>query len=81
MNACEPARLDVRPYHERGEEPFAAIMEAFAALAPGQALLLVNSFDPVPLVRVMDRRGFDAERSETRPGEWHVLFTPRCSQA
>ncbi len=73
----EPVVLDVRPYHDRGEEPFAAIMAAVASLAPGQALLLINSFDPLPLVRVMDRRGYDAVRTEAAPGEWHVRFNPR----
>ncbi|MHB8146448.1 MAG: DUF2249 domain-containing protein [Vulcanimicrobiaceae bacterium] len=52
--------LDVRPYHEGGQE-----------------FLQVNSFDPKPLIRVMDKRGFDAVSREVSPGEWHTLFSPR----
>lgn len=71
------AVLDVRPYHERGEEPFQAIMDVVYALKDAQQFLLINSFDPKPLVRVMDKRGYDAVSREVSPEEWHVLFSPR----
>ena len=67
-------RLDVRAFHERGEEPFNAIMSAVESLAPQQDLLLVNSFEPLPLYRVMEKRGFTHQTTEISPGEWHVLF-------
>lgn len=67
-------RLDVRPFHERGEEPFAAIMSAVESLQPGQELLLINSFEPAPLYRVMDKRGFTHQTSELSPEEWHITF-------
>lgn len=73
----EPLLLDVRPFHERGEEPFQAIMDKVESLAPGQPLLLINSFNPIPLLRVMDKRGYDARGEELAKDEWHVLFTPR----
>ena len=69
--------LDVRPFHERGEEPFEAIMDVVHALEEGQEFLLINSFDPKPLIRVLDKRGFDAVSREISPDEWHVLFSPR----
>lgn len=71
MNAV---RLDVRPFHERGEEPFSAIMGAVEALAPDQEFLLVNSFEPVPLYRVMEKRGYAHQTTEVSPEEWHILF-------
>ncbi len=77
MSTQAPLQLDVRPFHERGEEPFEAIMEAVYSLAPGQPFLLVNSFEPKPLIRVLDKRGFDASCDQKSPDEWHVLFTPR----
>lgn len=67
-------RLDVRPFHERGEEPFAAIMGAVESLQPDQAFELINSFEPVPLYRVMDKRGFTYQTSEVSPEEWHITF-------
>lgn len=77
VNTIAPLRLDVRPFHERGEEPFDAIMASVGSLAPGQAFLLINSFKPTPLLRVLDKRGFDASCEEKTKDEWHVLFTPR----
>ena len=71
-------RLDVRPYHERGEEPFNAIMQAVESLDERGELLLVNSFEPRPLYRVMEHRGFTYHASEVADGEWHVLFRRRA---
>lgn len=70
-------RLDVRPFHERGEEPYHAIMSAVDSLAPGQEFLLVNSFEPIPLYRVMDKRGYAHQSSEIAADEWHILFRPK----
>ena len=71
----EPLTLDVRPYHDRHEEPFEAIMSAVAGLADGQDLMLINSFEPTPLFAVMRKRGFANTCAEVKPGEWHVRFT------
>lgn len=71
-------RLDVRPYHERGEEPFEAIMQAVESLDERGELLLVNSFEPRPLYRVMEKRGFTYRANEVADGEWHVLFRRRA---
>lgn len=67
-------RLDVRPFHERGEEPFHAIMSAVESLHPDQDFLLINSFEPIPLYRVMEKRGFTHQTSEISPEEWHITF-------
>ncbi len=77
MNLEKPLQLDVRPFHERGEEPFDAIMRAVESLAPTQPFLLINSFEPKPLLHVMDKRGFEARCEEVATDEWHVLFVPR----
>lgn len=77
MNVNDAFILDVRPYHERGEEPFGAIMDAVASLEPGRALLLINSFEPTPLYRVMDRKGYEHECTRVADGEFHIRFAPR----
>lgn len=68
--------LDVRPLLHAGVEPFPAIMEAVAALAPQEALRLLATFRPVPLFNVMAKRGFDHTSKEIGDGDWEVLFTP-----
>lgn len=66
--------LDVRPDLARGEEPFRRIMDTVGRLGPGQVLVLRAPFEPVPLYRVMERRGF-AHWTECRaPDDWSVWF-------
>jgi uncharacterized protein (DUF2249 family) len=53
-------------------EPFDAIMAALADLNSGETLLLVNSFEPVPLYEVLSTRDFDHETTQVDDEEWHV---------
>ncbi|RWM28580.1 DUF2249 domain-containing protein [Mesorhizobium sp.] len=68
--------LDVRPILREGGDPFAAIMQAVAALAPGQSLRLLAPFKPVPLFHVLGARGFSPSAREIGSGDWEVIFTP-----
>lgn len=67
--------LDVRPDLERGDEPFARIMEAAASIQPGESLVLIAPFEPVPLYDVLGERGFQHETQKVAPDEWMVRFT------
>ncbi len=75
--AVEPIVLDVREDLRAGREPFAKIMQAVAALGPGQGLVLYATFEPVPLFAVMKARGFGHMAREMDGGDWEVRFTPR----
>ncbi|SEL32638.1 Uncharacterized conserved protein [Haloferax larsenii] len=66
--------LDAR---EIDGEPFSDIMRAIDGLGGGESVLLVNSFEPVPLYDVLDARGFDYETSQVADDEWHVTITPQ----
>ena len=68
--------LDVRPILAQGGEPFGAIMEAIAALAPSQSLRLLAPFKPVPLFHVLSQRGFEPTAREIGDGDWEVVFSP-----
>ncbi|HEX5505841.1 MAG TPA: DUF2249 domain-containing protein, partial [Thermomicrobiales bacterium] len=68
------AELDVRPYHERGEEPFSAIVAAARRVPPGQALLLRNTFEPLPLYDALGRLGFVAASRRLGPDDWETRF-------
>lgn len=71
-----PYELDVRPILRNGGEPFSAIMEAVAALAPGQSLRLLATFKPIPLFQVLGAHGYEPAAREIGNGDWEVLFTP-----
>jgi len=61
--------LDVR---DIDGEPFGDIMAALEGLERGETLLLVNSFEPVPLYDVLSERGFTHDTTQVAPDEWHV---------
>lgn len=67
--------LDVRSYHERGEEPYDAIISTVEALGDTEQFLLVNSFEPKPLYAVLKKRGFTHVTMDMGNDEWRVLFT------
>ena len=64
--------LDVR---EIDGEPFGEIVAALNRLDPDGTLVLVNSFEPVPLYDVLADRGFDHETERIDDDEWHVTIT------
>lgn len=76
MASTEPdadvTRLDVR---EIDGEPFGPITDALAELDEDETLLLVNSFEPVPLYQVLEQRGMTHETTEVAADEWHVEIT------
>jgi uncharacterized protein (DUF2249 family) len=66
--------VDVRPDIYYGHEPFPRIMRAVAKLEPGEKLLLLAPFEPVPLYRMMGARGFSYTANPLPSGGWEVLF-------
>jgi uncharacterized protein (DUF2249 family) len=50
--------LDVRPIISSGADPFKDIMSAVKNLTDGNILVIKNSFKPVPLYTVMEKKGF-----------------------
>lgn len=70
--------LDVRPELEQGGEPFVHIMEAASAIKPGETLVIVAPFEPVPLYAVLEARGFAHETEKVAADEWVVCFSRRA---
>jgi len=66
--------LDVRPFQERGEEPFGAIMSAARDTPVGSMFLLHNTFEPVPLYDVLAMRGFDHWTVNDAADDWRIWF-------
>ena len=62
-------RLDVRTIDG---EPFGDIVATLSDLGPEETLLLINSFEPVPLYDVLEQRGFVYETTQVADDEWHV---------
>lgn len=67
--------LDVRPDLERGDEPFVRIMEAAETIVPGESLVIIAPFEPVPLYSALGARGFSHETEKVSADEWNIRFT------
>ncbi len=52
--------LDVRPLMEKGEDPFGLITQEIRLLKAGQILKLINTFEPVPLIELLEKQGFES---------------------
>ena len=51
--------LDVRPILDSGDDPLSIIMETIKILQPGQVLKIINSFEPSPLILLLQKKGFE----------------------
>ncbi|NCI46276.1 DUF2249 domain-containing protein [Sediminibacterium soli] len=68
-------RLDVRADIENGHDPFRKIMHSVSALEPGQTLLLINLFEPVPLIRLLRDKQYTAETVQASENEVHTYIS------
>jgi len=50
--------LDVREMLAGGNDPLKLIQQTVKALAPDQVLKIVNSFEPTPLIKLLEKQGF-----------------------
>lgn len=50
--------LDARPVLASGNDPFQQIMTKLKSISPGQTLLLINSFEPAPLIKILKSREY-----------------------
>jgi len=71
---CRTRIVDARPILDRGEEPFEEIMRAVGETAPGERLVVLAPFEPVPLEGVLSSQGFTYEAGELPSGDWRVAF-------
>lgn len=59
--------LDVRDDLKKGKDPFSRILDALKKLPKNNTLLLVNSFVPAPLVKILEKKGFEVFCYEEEP--------------
>lgn len=58
INASKVTTLDVRPALANGEDPFKNIMDALNKLEAGYALEVINTFEPTPLINIVNSKGY-----------------------
>lgn len=68
--------LDVREDLRSGTEPLPRILEFVRGLPPGDPWRLRATFEPIPLLRMMEGKGYSATATRLGESDWEVLFTP-----
>lgn len=58
LNTAKIISLDVRPVIASGEDPLHLILENIKAIKTGQVLKIINSFEPMPLILLLEKKGF-----------------------
>ncbi len=66
--------LDVRPTLASGEDPFNIIMKAVKILKEEETLQIINSFEPIPLIRKLKSKGYESWTERPKEGEVHTFF-------
>jgi len=81
MNEAAPLKhiknlvtLDVRPTLDSGEDPFNIIMKEVKTLKDDQTLKIINSFEPIPLIRKLQSKGYESWTERTKEGVVHTFF-------
>ncbi len=58
INSKKIETLDVRPILEKNADPFTNIMNAIKRLQDGHALEVINSFEPIPIIKILNNKGY-----------------------
>ena len=93
LKSADIIELDVRPVIASGSDPLNLIIEKIKTIKEGQALKIINSFEPIPLIVLLEKRGFKSyteaisehltetyfyKNTESLPTE--ILLTPEVSK-
>lgn len=74
MERSNIIELDVRPILKGGVDPFETIMEKLKELNEDQTLLIINSFEPVPLLNIIKNKGYIYEVERPEQGVVHAYL-------
>ena len=72
----EPRLLDIRPIFAAGASPCGIIDQAVADLEPGQSLVLLAPFEPIPLFTKLVAHGLQHTSEPLPDGSWRIVFNP-----
>ena len=59
--------LDVRPVIAAGNDPLQQILQQIHSLHQGQVLKIINTFEPAPLMQLLQKKGFVSYADEVAP--------------
>jgi len=66
--------LDVRPILAGGVDPFEAIMAKLKTINDSDTLRIINTFEPIPLLNILKKKGYDYQTERPEPGIVHTYL-------
>ncbi len=72
MNKEKLVKIDARPILNGGVDPFEEIMKILKSMSNDQTLLIINTFEPVPLLNLLKKKGYEYEVERPEQG---VVYT------
>jgi len=66
--------LDARPILAGGVDPFDEIMKTLKTMSDDQTLLIINTFEPLPLLNILKKRGYNFETQRPEAGIVHCYI-------
>lgn len=70
----KPVTLDVRPVLAEGTDPLRLIQQTIKGLQAGEVLHIVNTFEPTPLIKLLEKQGFEAYVDRSEDGVVETYF-------
>jgi uncharacterized protein (DUF2249 family) len=74
IDPTQIVNLDVRPVLETGKDPLQRILEKIRSLSSGKVLMLTNSFEPTPLMKLLNKQGFESFADHIQDDLVHTYF-------
>lgn len=66
--------LDVRPILAKGVDPFKSIMAELEKMVDGNTLMIINTFEPIPLLNILKTKGYSYDTERTENGIVHTYL-------
>ena len=76
----EIVKLDVRPIINEGKDPFGHINKVAKNIKPNQILLIINDFEPIPLVEYLTGKNFVHWMTQDKDGNYLAYFKLNCKK-
>lgn len=70
----EVVTIDVRPYLERNEDPLLLLQNKLKELNENQLLEVLIDFEPIPLIKLQENKGFSTLTVIDEEGLYHTYF-------
>ncbi len=74
MDKTNVVTLDVRPGLANGVDPFDEIMKTLKGMNDQETLLIINTFEPIPILNILKKRGYEFETERPEAGIVHTYL-------